>query len=295
MGPAQLVKEMPPPKSTLIGGARPSKQPSSSQEEATQLAEDKEVVEDSGELAKAVLAQSQALTALVSHLTNVDPIGDLSSSSTGLSSKGSGGRIRLQQELAQHRGNFYLSVLQAMARRMQPSRVAEQTPAELAARGISPTIYVERYVGYGRNRELGSLMWQVAQILDHFQSDNISAAKDATALLAVCLEQAALDGGKMDLALLLSLTEDPPAGVFTNRSLAGVTRGRAFANLAEQKWVTTALAFVREMDLISSRRQDVTGTKGDKPAADQPGPKREPKKKAKAKGKGSGGQREEDE
>eukprot|EP00435_Cladocopium_sp_Y103_P055503 s1300_g18.t1 len=290
--PAALLKEMPPPRGSLPGTSRPTKQPAS-QEEAQQLMSEKEVVEDSADLAKAVYAQSQALTALVSHLTNADPIHDLSASSSGLSSKGSAGRMRLQQELAQHRGTFYLSVLQAMARRMQPARVAEQSPQELAARGVVPTAYVERYGGYGRSRELGSLMWQVAIIMDHLQTENYNAAKDATALLATCLEQAALDGGKMDLALLLSLAEDPPSGVFTNRNLSGVMRGRAFAPLAEQKWITIALAYVKEMDLISSRRQDLTG-KPERSTAETPGPKKQPNKKQKGKGKGNQTSKDED-
>eukprot|EP00435_Cladocopium_sp_Y103_P038021 s3267_g10.t1 len=224
---AQLLKTMPPPRSTLTRAASPSK-PNASQEEAAQLAEDKGLEEESGDLAR----------------------------------------------------SFFQSFLHSMARRMQPVRVAEQTPQEFASRGVVPTTYVERYGGYGRNRELGSLMWQVAIILDHLQSENDNAAKDATALLAVCLEQAALDGGEMDLALLLFHQH---------------TRGRAFAPLAEQKWVTTALVFVREMDLIQTKRQDVTGTKAEKPAVQTPGPKGEPKKRPKGRGRGNQNQREEEE
>eukprot|EP00435_Cladocopium_sp_Y103_P030172 s243_g7.t1 len=291
--PAQLLRQMPPPKGTQTAPGHPIKL-GASPEEVGQLEAEKDLVEDGNDLAKAVLAQSQALTALVAHLTNADPLQDLSSTS-GLSTKGSTGRMKLQQDLAQHKGNFFSAILQNMAGRMQPAQVAEQSPLELKARGIIPTAYVERYGGYGRNRELGSLMWQVALIMDHLQSDNINAAKDGIALLAVCLEQAALDAGKMDLALLLSLTEDPPAGVFTNRSLAGVTRGRAFAPLADQRWVTTSLAFVKEMDLIQTKRQDVVGNKAEKPAADTPGPKKVPKKKPKGGGKAGQSQKEEDE
>ena len=61
------------------------------------------------------------------------------------------------------------------------------------------------------------MMWQVAMIMDYLQCENWEAARDATALLAVCLEQTALDSS-MDMGLLLSLTEDPPSGLFTNRS-----------------------------------------------------------------------------
>ena len=221
--------------------------------EATLLEAERNQETDGGELARAVLAQSQALTTLVSHLTNADPIGDLSGSSSTLSTKGAQGRARLQQELASHRGTFFQSVLQSMARRMQPARVAKQTPQELAMRGVVPTAYLERFGGYGRTRDLGCLQWQVMMILDHLQQENVQAAKDATALLAVCLEQASLDSGRLDIGMLLSLSEDPPAGIFQTRLTTSYAKGRAFAPLAEQRWVTIALAYIKEMDLIAAK------------------------------------------
>eukprot|EP00438_Fugacium_kawagutii_P026890 Skav209536 [mRNA] locus=scaffold2497:55771:60994:- [translate_table: standard] len=174
-----------------------------------------------------------------------------------------------------------------MARRMQPARSAEASPMDLALRGVTPTAYVERYGGYSRTRDLGCLMWQVAMLLDHLQMDNIPAAKDSAALLAVCLEQSALDNGKMDIGLLLSLSEDPPAGVFQNKAMTNYAKGRAFAPLVEQRWVTTALSYIKEMDLIASKRQDATGGKpGQDANADQPNPKKAPKSKAKGGKKG---------
>ena len=137
---------------------------------------------------------------------------------------------------------------------------------ELAARGITPTSYIERFGGYGRTRGPGCLQWQVAMILEHLQNGSVNAASDAAALLAVCLEQAALDNGKLEIGLLLSLAEEPPAGVFTNRSLGGVYRNKPFAPLASQQWIATTLAFIKEMDLIQSRRSDVNANKQEKDA-----------------------------
>ena len=67
----------------------------------------------SPDLAAAVLAQSQALTALVSQISSAsnDPMGDLSGSSSSTSNRGALGRAKLQAELAQHKGSFYTSVL----------------------------------------------------------------------------------------------------------------------------------------------------------------------------------------
>lgn len=169
-----------------------------------------------------------------------------------------------------------------MARRMQPARIAEAAPADLAPRGVTATTYLERYGGYGKCRDLGHIAWQVGMVLDHLQTDNVPAAKDAIALLMVCLEQASMDGGRLDIGLLLSLQEDPPAALFTNRSLAAYSRGKAFAPLAEQKWIATALAYIKELDAISTKRADIAKP----PQAptrdpDAVGPKRAPKRQPK--------------
>ena len=231
----------------------------------------------SSDLARAVLAQSNALTALVGQIAQGgDHLSDLSSGSLEFSTKGAAGRARLQQELAMQRGTFFVSVLQSMSRRMQPSTSADQTPAELMQRGVCSTRYMERYGGFGRCRDIGSIMWQICLVMDHLQNDNMPAAKDALSLLLVCLEQTALDGGKMDIGLLLSLAEDPPASLYTNRTLASTSRSRAFAPTAEQRWITTALSYIRELDLISLKRQEVTGKPDNDipPNPKAPGPKK---------------------
>ena len=119
-------------------------------------------------------------------------------------------------------------------------------------------------------------------IMDHLQSDNMAAAKDSLALMMVCLEQASLDGGRLDIGLLLTLQEDPPAALFTNRSLAAYSRGKAFAPLAEQRWVATALSYIKELDTITTKRADLVqqpqGQKGEDP---NQAPKKAPKRAAK--------------
>ena len=67
-------------------------------------------MDGNSDLAKAMLVQSQALTALVGQIaqSSQDPIADLSSGSSAASTRGSVGRARLQAELASHSGSFYL-------------------------------------------------------------------------------------------------------------------------------------------------------------------------------------------
>eukprot|EP00434_Breviolum_minutum_P010153 symbB.v1.2.008961.t1/scaffold508.1/size221222/10 len=139
-----------------------------------------DLVQNSGQspdLAAAVLAQSQALTALVSQISSVssDPMGDLAGSSLGTSTKGAVGRV-------------------------------------------SGVKYLERFGGYARQRELGMLQFQVMSIFDHLLVDNLGAARDGVALLAVTIEQMAMDNGRMDVAAVLSLQEDVPGMPTTFRS-----------------------------------------------------------------------------
>ena len=246
-----------------------------------------------GDLARAVLAQSQALTALVGQIaqSSQDPMVDLGGGTSSASTRGALGRARLQAELATHSGAFYQSVLRSMARRMQPTAPATGTPAELLSRGISGTQYMERYGGFGRHRDLGLVLYQVMSILDFLQSDNLGAARDATALLAVCLDQAVIDNGRFDLAALLTLQEDPPSSIFINRQQSTLSRSRTFSHLADQRWVTVALAFIKELEVINSKRLEITGgvggggPKGQGSSDPQPKGKAQPKRVAKGRGK----------
>ena len=130
---ASLLKEMPPPRVPL----KPRASQSGAPPEVEEILETRDAeASSSSDLARAVLAQSNALTALVGQIAQGgDHLSDLSSGSLGFSTKGAAGRARLQQELAM-RGTFFVSVLQSMSRRMQPSTSADQTPAELMQKGV---------------------------------------------------------------------------------------------------------------------------------------------------------------
>eukprot|EP00438_Fugacium_kawagutii_P001143 Skav218134 [mRNA] locus=scaffold759:371388:377624:- [translate_table: standard] len=236
-----LVGEMPPPRGSRAQAAQPAKTPprvTFTKQEAEELAEDFE--EGQTDLTKAMLQQSRALTALVSHmaLQSGDPFLDLGA--TGSSS----------------------------SMRMHPAQLAEVDMSVLRDRGVTPTQYLERFGGYGRVRDIGFIQWQLALAMNHLQEENWLAAKDGIALLFTMLEQTAMDNGKMDVGLLLSLQEDPPQTVFTGRSLASGSTSRPFAPTAHQRWITTALQYLKEMDVISTRRQEAT-KKGDQNQGDQ--------------------------
>ena len=125
-------------------------------------------------------------------------------------------------------------------------------------RGVSGTKYLERFGGFGKHRDLGCLQHQIMTVMDFLQVGNIPAARDHIALLAVTVDQAALDNGRFDLANLLCLQEEPPSTVFTHKQASALSKTRAFSPLADQKWVTVALAYIKELDVITAKRLELT-------------------------------------
>ena len=239
-------------------------------------------------LAHAVLAQSQALTSLVNQIAQgqSDPLMDLgASSSTG--TRGSAGRAKLMAELALQKGTFFASVMHSMQRRMNPTLPVSDNFAGLLEKGVCGTKYLERFGGYGRHRDLGTIQYQVMQLMDFLQADNIPAARDSCALLAVALEQAVMDGGRFELASVLTLQDDLPASIFLNRNVGAFSRSRSFAPLAEQRWVTVALAYLKELDTIQAKRTELEGKpKPNTPPPGSPAPKAKPNAKRKGRGRG---------
>eukprot|EP00435_Cladocopium_sp_Y103_P050295 s1965_g15.t1 len=299
----QLARATQPPPRTaaraspgLLASPGVTKPPEIEALEDEKLGQDQTLSLSSGDsLARAVYAQSQALTSLVNQVASnhSDPIAELTGSSSS-GTRGASARAKLQAELASHRGVFFQAVLQSMARRMAPTSSSNVPAEELLQRGVSGVRYLERFGGYGRCRELGQLQYQVMSIFDFMMAQNFPAAMDGLALLAVTLEQACLDNGRMELATLLCLQEDPPASIFINRQLSLTSRARAFAPLADQRWVTCALAFLKELEVINAKRTEMTGAKqgsetssGNAPAAANPKGKAKGKKKGKGKGEKS--------
>ena len=250
-------------------------------------------------LAMAVLEQSKALTSLVAQISSAsqDPMADLLHGSSG-STRGSIGRARLQAELAAQRGTFFTDVLQQISRRMSPTSSPDVSPQVMLDRGISGVKYLERFGGFARQRELGQLQFQIMGILDNLMAENIEAVKDGVALLAVTVDQACMDSGRMDLATLLCLQEDAPSSIYVNRHLSSTSRARSFTPLASQKWITVALAYLKEIDVISVKRNEMLGARPSGAASsDDPAPKVKPKPgpKKKWRPKQGGGAAEEEE
>jgi hypothetical protein len=223
-------------------------------------------------LALAILSQSQALTALVTQLGQGagDPMLDLAGST--VSTRGASARHRLQQELALKSGAFYNKIMGAAIARMLPATPAGSSPEQLVIQGYGMSRYLERYGGFSRHKELGLLAWQVSLALDSLAAGDLAGSKDILALLLLCLDQAAVDGGKLDLGWILTLQPDPPNSVFQELGTLPGTGLRSFSSLADQKWITTALAYTKELDTIAVRRAEAPRAKPSPQPPPRPSP-----------------------
>ena len=105
-------------------------------------------------------------------------------------------------------------------------------------------------------RETGLIVYQAARAFDLLTADQPKAAADALGLLLVYLDQLALDSGSPTVAYLMTLLPDPPQGFYAEGPAPPGGSLQAFTPLADQSWVTSALGFLREMDLISTRRAE---------------------------------------
>ena len=236
-----------------------------------------------GGATQALIQQSQAVTALVAHLIGQESFVDLSSgSSSSLSTKGTAKREKLQSELAHRSGNFMLLVAQAAFRRMRPTDALPQTLKEFQGRSLF-TRYFEKQGGYQSQRELALVQWMMAHIADCLLAEDTKGAQELVSLGMVMIDQACQDGGKWEVAYLLGLLEDPPPGLYAPRGRSTNPRLAAFSPICPQPWATTTLSFIKEMDLINTRRLEAAGQPSRKPPkadedTDKPAPKRKPPK-----------------
>lgn len=78
--------------------------------------------------------------------------------------------------------------------------------------------------------------------------------------------------------------------MFSHKPANVLAKTRAFTPLASQQWVTVALAYIKELDVIFAKRLELTSQTKQNPfaatsSADTPKPKQTAKKKGKGGGK----------
>ncbi|CAE7462864.1 unnamed protein product, partial [Symbiodinium necroappetens] len=238
LGPPPLTRQQPPAAHVQVDLEEKGQR-------ALQTGEPLGVGQDAS-LASAVLAQSQALVALVSQLSgsSADPLLEVPTGQASV--RGAAGRAKLQQDLASRSGVFAQKVRENMTRRMDPTGLLPEDQ-------VSFLRYLERHGGYSAQPLLGLVAWQVAQALDLIAIGATEGAKDSLSLLLLMLDQTAHDRGNSSLGWLLTLQADPPSNLFAAQTAVPGSNLQSFSPLAEQRWITIALAYAKELETISSR------------------------------------------
>ena len=120
-----------------------------------------------------------------------------------------------------------------------------------------------------------------AHALDSAASGDVYATKEYLALGVMALEQSAFDAGDWGLAYVLPLIEDPPQVLFQDRAQSITSAGRPFAPLIPPQLATINLAYLKEIDLLQTRRMEMKGKKNQsavpKSQEESPSPRRKPK------------------
>ena len=205
--------------------------------------------------------QSSALTALVAHLTTGgDGLLELgsTSSSSATGTRGLQRRERLIAELAGGSSTFFLQFQQQLYRKMNPSVPAPKTEEEIQRNPPSLLNYLERNGGFRNQRTLGLVLWMLAYAVDAGARGDDHLMREHLVLAVTAIEQCAVDQGEWGLGFLLSLAADPPVHLFQDRSNTVSMQHRTFGGLVPPAWSTVAVAYLREMEVLNSKKQDLS-------------------------------------
>ena len=134
-------------------------------------------------------------------------------------------------------------------------------------------------VPLGSMRGLTYFAFATAQLWEAAERDDLAALKAQVALLAVYLEQVAVDGGRHQLGWLLTGLPNPPFQLVQAHSQRAQEDPVGF--LGDPRWVAANLAYLKDVDYLESRTKLV----GKAPPSDRPGgPPPKPTPKARPKG-----------
>ena len=150
--------------------------------------------------------------------------------------------------------------------------------------------YVERRIPLADEKMLSHFAVLLGEgwVIAHQNHDVVMKGFLARAL--IFLEQCALDGGRMELAWLLSGFSEPSTHLhFPLRKTPGL---KPFSRLVHPLWVSANLAYLRDLDYLEGRASTLgrqrPKDRPDAPESNQDPPKAKPKPKKPKKGVGKG-------
>lgn len=109
------------------------------------------------------------------------------------------------------------------------------------------------------------------------------------ALTMASLEQVGVDQGDWSLGFLQSLVSEPPLTVFQERQQQVQMYSKSFGALTPSSWSATSLAYLKELEVLTTKKTETAKkVKTEDAASDpSPSPKRRPRYPKKPKGEGA--------
>ena len=125
-------------------------------------------------------------------------------------------------------------------------------------------------------------MWVIAHAVDAASRGDLHMTREYLALAVMGLEQSVFAAGSWDLACIVTL-----AALFQEKMTSVTASARPFSPLIPASMATIALAYLKEIDVLQNRRQEIRPKKGQQSKQEEdtsPSPRRRPKfpKKPKA-------------
>lgn len=253
-----------------------------------------DALQQGGSLHQVMLAQLQQNQILLERLTtpkHTDPVlGALAGGSDGSSSSSSGVKGMIAREA-------FVKAIQEVSKvaaSCQQRALMELGYDETKLDASLMRRYVERRIPLAENRQLTYMAFMLAEAwAAGHESSNVELQGWVCKMLIV-IEQICIDGGRLNLAWLLSGQQDPPFHLLVqNRRRPGL---QPFSRLASPSWISANLAYVRDLDVLESKM--LTMGKADKskqvveeqPNDVDPAPKRRPRPGGRKRGQGDQGQ-----
>ena len=142
--------------------------------------------------------------------------------------------------------------------------------------------FFETKVPLGSLKGLTYFAMLVSMMWEQVEKNKIEELKNTIALSAVFCEQAAIDGGRFQLAWLLT-GQNTPAFNLTTQNVNRIA-DEPFALLADPRWIAANLSFLKDLDYFESRQASLH-ERPEPSAKLKPKPKPKPRPKPKAKDK----------
>ena len=138
-------------------------------------------------------------------------------------------------------------------------------------------------VPLGNMKGLTHFCFAVAQLWEAAERNDVAAMKAQIALLAVYLEQVAVDGGRHQLGWLLTGLPNPPFQLVQSHTLKA--QDDPVGYLGDPRWIAANLVYLKDVDYLEQRTRALTkAPAGDRP----PGQLSAPRPKAKGAPKAAG-------